>query len=113
MHQNFSIAIIRGSKSESGKLVLEICEKFVEIWGGSPNPSKLKFGTSARMLLGQEHQYDGDFNNTSSNNSVDIGGRSKTDENVPLTESYEDFDENLDDDGDNYDSNVSSMSRRE
>ena len=86
---------------------------FVEICCGSPNPSKLKFGTSARMLFGQEHQCEVDFNNISSNSSVDIGGRSKTDENIPLTESYEDFDENLDDDGDNYDSNVSSMSRRD
>ena len=59
------------------------------------------------MLLGQKYQRDGDFNNISSNSSGDIGGRSKADENVLLTESYENFDENLDDDGNDYDPNVS------
>ena len=59
------------------------------------------------MLLGQKHQRDGDFNNISSNSSADIGGRRKADENVLLRESYENFDENLDDDGNDYDPNVS------
>ena len=83
-YQNYrQKAIIKGSRSGSGKLVFEFYEKFVEIWGGSPNVSKLKFGTSTRMLLGQEHQGDGDFNNISSNSSVSIDESSKTDENVP------------------------------
>ena len=67
----------------------------------------MKFGTSTRMLLGQKHQCDGDFNNISSNSSADIDGSSKADENVLLTESYENFDENLDDDGNDYDPSVS------
>ena len=100
-------AIIKGSRNGSGKLVFEFDEKFLEIWGRSPNVSKLKFGTSTRMLLGQEHQGDGDFNNISSNSSVGIDDSSKTDENVPQTESQEDFDENLDDDGNDYDPSVS------
>ena len=58
------------------------------------------------MLLGQEHQCDGDFNNISSNSSADIDDSSKTDENIPLTESYEDFNENLDGDGVDYDPSV-------
>ena len=49
--------------------------------------------------MGQE-QCDGDFNNISSNSTADIDDSSKTDENVLLTESCEDFDENLDDGGD-------------
>ena len=107
MRQNFSKAIIKGSMSGSGKLVFEFFGKFVEIWGGFPNVSKLKFGTSTRMLLGQENQCDGDFNNISSNSSADIDDSSQTDENSPLTECFEDFDENLDDDGDDYDPSVS------
>ena len=47
-------------------------------------------------MLGQEHQCDGDFN-ISSSSSADINNSSKTDENVPLTESYEGLDEKLDD----------------
>ena len=86
MRQNFSKAIIKGSRSGSGKLVFEFYEKFIEIWGGSP-VSKSKFGTSIRMLLGQEHQGDGDFNNIRSNSSADIDGSSKTDEDVSLKES--------------------------
>ena len=54
MRQNFSKAIIKGSMSGSGKLVFEFFGKFVEIWGGSPNVSKLKFGTSTRMMLGRK-----------------------------------------------------------
>ena len=95
----FPKAIIKGS-SGSGKLVFEFYERFVEILGGSPNVSKLKFGTSTRMLLGQKYQCDGDFNNISSKSSADIDDSSKTDENILLTESYEDFDESLDDDDD-------------
>ena len=38
--------------------------------------------------------------------NADIDDNSKTNENVPLTESYVDFDENLDDDGDDYDLSV-------
>ena len=79
MAQNFSNAIIKGSKSWSGKLIFEFYEKFVEIWGGSPNVSKLKFGTSARMLLGQKHKCNGDFNNISNNISVDVDDSSKND----------------------------------
>ena len=75
----------------------------MEIWCGSPDFSKLKFEASTGTLLGQEHQYDGDFNNISSNSSADIDDSSKTDKN----EAYKDFDENLDDDGDDYDPSVS------
>ena len=56
--------------------------------GGSPNVSKVKSGTSTRI-------------------GTDIDDSSKTDKNVPLTESYKDFDENLDYDGDDYDPSVS------
>ena len=76
MRQYFSKVIIKGSRSGSGKLVFEFYENFVEIWGGSPDFSKLKFGTSTRMLLGQEHQYDGDFNKISRKSSTDIDGSS-------------------------------------
>ena len=63
----------------------------------------MKIETSTSTLLGQERQCEGDFNNISSNNSADIDDSSKTDEN----EAYKDFDENLDDDGDDYDPIVS------
>ena len=49
------------------------------------------------MLLGQEHQCDGDFNISSSSNP-DQDDSSKNNRNIPLAESYKDFDENLDDD---------------
>ena len=76
---------------------MEFYEKFVEIRGESPNVLKKKFGASTKMLLGQEHQCDGDFNISSSSNP-DQDDSSKNDRNIPLTESYKDFDENLDDD---------------
>lgn len=77
--------------------------------GGSPNVSRLKFGTSTRMLLEQDHQSDGDFNNTGicGNSSTDTDDSSKTGKNVPLTESYENFHENLDYDSDGYGPSVS------
>ena len=84
---------------------MEFYEKFVEIRGESPNILKRKFGTSTKTLLGQEHQCDGDFNISSSSNP-DIDDSSKNDGNIPLAESYKDFDENLDDDANDYQPSV-------
>ena len=54
------------------------------------------------MLLSQEHQRDWDFKNISSNSFADMDDSSKTDENVPLTKSYEYFNESLGDNHDDY-----------
>ena len=65
MRQNFSKSIIKDSRSGSEKPVFQFYKRFVEIQVGSPNVLKLRFGTSISMLLGREHQFDGDFNDIS------------------------------------------------
>ena len=47
IRQNFSKAVTTGSRSGSGKIVLEHYDQLVQIWGGSPATEPLIFGTSA------------------------------------------------------------------
>ena len=101
MRQNFSNAIIKGSWSRRVEICIGVLRKFVEIRGESPNVLKKKFGTLTKMLLDQEHQCDGGFNISSSSNP-DIDDNSKNNRNIPLAESYKDFDENLYDDANDY-----------
>ena len=53
--QSFSKALVSGSRSGSGKLVLEHCEKLVSIRGGSVNIEPLSFGI-CNGELDDEHQ---------------------------------------------------------
>ena len=51
IRQNFSNAITTGTRSGSGKLVLENYDKLVQIWGGSP---PLPCGISSDQLNNEE-----------------------------------------------------------
>ena len=42
--RRFSNAVTAGSRSSSGKLVMELYDTVVQIWGGSPSTEPLSFG---------------------------------------------------------------------
>ena len=44
LRQGFSNAVTAGSRSKSGKLVLEFYDLMVQIWGGAPSTEPLPFG---------------------------------------------------------------------
>ncbi len=44
IRQNFSKAVVSGTRSGSGKIVFEYYDRLCEIWGGSANTDKLSFG---------------------------------------------------------------------
>ena len=46
LRQNFSKAVVSGTRSGSGKIVFEFYDKLCAIWGGSANTEKLSFGVS-------------------------------------------------------------------
>ena len=46
IRQDFSKAVTSGSRSGSGKIVLQFYDQLVQIWGGSPATEPLAFGTS-------------------------------------------------------------------
>ena len=50
IRQSFSKAVTTGSRSGSGKLVLEHYDQLVQIWGGSPATEPLTFGTSTDQV---------------------------------------------------------------
>ena len=59
--QSFSKALVSGSRSGSGKLVLEHYEKLVSIWGGSVNIEPLSFGISNGELDDQHQEFAADL----------------------------------------------------
>jgi hypothetical protein len=68
IRQNFSIAITSGRRSGSGKVVLELYDELVQIWGGSPATEPLSCGTSTetvnsleQSILDNMNQEDEDF----------------------------------------------------
>ena len=44
IRQNFAIAVTSGSRSGSGKIVLEYFDQLKQIWGGSPSTEPLSSG---------------------------------------------------------------------
>ena len=46
IRQNFSKAVVSGTRGGSGKIVFEYYDKLCQIWGGSANVEKLSFGVS-------------------------------------------------------------------
>ena len=57
LRQRFSNAVTAGSRSGSGKLVMEFYDTMVQIWGGSPSTEPLSFGIESSE--GQGMQPDG------------------------------------------------------
>ena len=47
IRQNFSKAVITGTRSGSGKIVYEFFDKLVTIWEGSANTTPLQFGVQS------------------------------------------------------------------
>ena len=54
IRQNFSNAVTTGTRSGSGKLVLEHYDKLVQIWDGSPATEPLSCGISSDQLNNEE-----------------------------------------------------------
>ena len=46
IRQNFSKAVVSGSRSGSGKIVYEFYDKLITLWGGSANIEPLEFGVN-------------------------------------------------------------------
>ena len=77
IRQNFSTAVTTGSRSGSGKIVLEHFEELKLIWGGSPATKPLSIGISSDMVnndstnsssesvLETEEAYDADWDDNS------------------------------------------------
>ena len=64
LRQKFSNAVTTGSRSGSGKLVMEFYDVMVKIWGGSPSTEPLSFGVESSVphdhgkQLGEENASD-------------------------------------------------------
>ena len=46
IRQNFSKAVVAGSRSGSGKIVYEFYDKLIQLWGGSANTEPLPYGVN-------------------------------------------------------------------
>ena len=62
IRQNFSKAVLSGSRSGSGKIVYEFYDKLITLWGGSASTEPLSYGvgevdlvedTEARRFFGR------------------------------------------------------------
>jgi hypothetical protein len=73
IRQNFSKAVTTGSRSGSGKIVLEHYDQLVQIWGGSPATKPLAFGTSTDEVNSNDDTPITDINTEYSPISVDAG----------------------------------------
>ena len=73
LRQGFSNAVISGTRSGSGKLVMEFYDTMVQIWGGSPATEPLPFGVQC-----SQQTSDG----VTSTNSLDIFEDNSADENL-------------------------------
>ncbi|PFX13472.1 hypothetical protein AWC38_SpisGene22439 [Stylophora pistillata] len=56
LRQKFCNAVTTGSRSGSGKLVMEFYDVIVKIWGGSPSTEPLSFGVQSSVLHDHERQ---------------------------------------------------------
>ena len=50
IRQNFSKAVVQGTRSGCGKFVYEFYDKLITIWGGSANTEPLPYGVSSNSL---------------------------------------------------------------
>ncbi|PFX21213.1 Membrane primary amine oxidase [Stylophora pistillata] len=88
LRQKFCNAVTAGSKSGSGKLVMEFYDVMVKIWGGSPSTEPLSFGVQSSVLHDHEKQL-GEASDTSSDLSFQAdqspqGGETSSDQSRSL-----------------------------
>ena len=77
MRQVLSKVVIKGTRSDSGKIDFEFYEKLVEIWGGSPNVSKISYGATTDQFNSSSSDDDFDIiNSDSSINGATASGES-------------------------------------
>lgn len=50
IRQNFSKAVVQGTRSGCGKFIYEFYDKLITIWGGSANTEPLPYGVSSNSL---------------------------------------------------------------
>ena len=64
--QSFSLAVISGSRSSSGKLVMEYYDALVGIWGGSASTEALKFGCESSVSMNNSNVEEEEWTTTTS-----------------------------------------------
>ena len=64
LRQKFSNAVTSGTRSGSGKMVMEFYDVMVKIWGGSPATEPLQFGVQSAEKEDEEGWEINDFNTT-------------------------------------------------
>ena len=67
IRQSFSKAVTTGSRSGSGKIVLEHFDQLVQIWGGSPATESLTFGTNTDEVNNKDDAQNTNIMNTENN----------------------------------------------
>ena len=67
IRQSFSKAVTTGSRSGSGKIVLEHFDQLVRIWGGSPATEPLTFGTNTDEVNNKDDCQNTNIMNTENN----------------------------------------------
>ena len=70
LRQNFSKAVIAGTRSGSGKFVYEFYDDMISIWGGSAASEPLGCGVSASMCQSQELAENSSLQTQSQNDDV-------------------------------------------
>ena len=79
IRQSFSKAVTTGSRSGSGKIVLEHFDQLVQIWGGSPATEPLTFGTNTDEVNNKDDAPNTNIINTENNpTSIDAVPESNT-----------------------------------
>ena len=67
LRQDFSKAVVAGTRSDSGKLVCDHYEQLIQIWGGSPSTEPLNCGIDTTKVNDQnsdDESYDADVSKT-------------------------------------------------
>ncbi|KAJ7387351.1 hypothetical protein OS493_004342 [Desmophyllum pertusum] len=78
IRQNFANAVTTGSRSGSGKIVLEFFDQLKQIWGGSPSTEPLSCGVSTDDF-NDENENDTDPEiQCGSNSAADIGDHTRS-----------------------------------
>ena len=62
LRQNFSQAVTAGTRSGSGKLVMQFYELMVQIWGGAPATEPLSFGVQSNKAADEQSVVKNDAN---------------------------------------------------
>lgn len=71
IRQNFAIAVTSGSRSGSGKIVLDYFDQLKQIWGGSPSTEPLFCGVGIDDIT-DSHENENTLDTQLASNNADI-----------------------------------------